>query len=61
MRQGRPTKPLNMTTEERDTLQRWARRRKSSQQLTTRSRIVLLCDDGLTNTEVSRKIGRAHV
>ena len=56
MRTGRPTQPLNMTTPERETLQAWARRRKTSQQLALRSRIVLLCDDGMTNTEVSRKL-----
>ena len=56
MRTGRPTQPLNMTCDERESLQRWARRRKSSQQLALRSRIVLLCDEGLTNTQVSQKL-----
>jgi transposase len=50
---GRPTAELVLTEEERATLTRWARRRKSSQALALRSRIVLGCAEGLTNKEVA--------
>ena len=44
-----------MTEEERETLTRWARRRKSSQALTLRSRIVLGCAERLSNKEVAAR------
>jgi transposase len=56
MRTGRPVTPLNLSTEERETLQRWARRPKSAQRLAQRARIVLLCGDGLTNSAVARQM-----
>jgi transposase len=56
MRTGRPVKPLNLSTEERETLQRWACRPKSAQRLAQRARIVLLCGDGLTNSAVARQV-----
>jgi len=56
MRTGRPVKPLKLSAEERETLQRWARRPKSAQRLAQRARIVLLCGDGLTNTAVARQV-----
>ena len=46
-----------LTVEEREQLSRWARRRKSSQALALRSRIVLGCADGLTNTQVAAREG----
>lgn len=57
MRTGRPIPPLNLTDEERDTLQRWVRRRKTSQALATRARMILLCADGRTNVSVSEQLG----
>lgn len=56
MRTGRPISPLNLTDEERDTLQRWVRRRKTSQALATRARMILLCADGRTNVSVSEQL-----
>jgi transposase len=53
MRTGRPLKPLNVTDEERATLQAWTRRRKTAQQLALRSRIVLRCDQGWTSRQVA--------
>jgi transposase len=47
---------LGLTEVERDTLTRWARRRKTSQALALRCRIVLACADGLTNTAVAKKL-----
>jgi transposase len=50
---GRPKAELVLTDEEREALERWARRPKSSQFLALRSRIVLACARGLTNTQVA--------
>ncbi len=52
---GRPKAELVLTEEERKTLTRWARRRKSSQALALRSRIVLGCAEGLTNKQVAAR------
>ena len=46
-----------LTEAEREQLVRWSRRRKSSQALALRSRIVLACGDGLLNTEVMALVG----
>jgi len=40
---GRPTKPLNLTPEEKDKLSMLARRPKSAQAIAMRARIVLGC------------------
>ena len=56
-RMGRPVAELVLTDEERDTLQRWARRAKSSQALAQRCRIVLGCAAGKTNKEVAAEVG----
>src|SRR6478609_4039604 len=52
-KRGRPVAELTLTDEERETLQRWARRAKSSQALAQRSRIVLGCAGGKSNKEVA--------
>lgn len=56
-RRGRPVAELVLTDEERDTLQRWARRAKSSQALAQRCRIVLGCAAGKSNKEVAAEVG----
>ena len=53
---GRPKKPLILTNEEREKLQWWARRPKTAQRLALRSRIVLLCAEGLPNQAVAREL-----
>lgn len=53
---GRPTKPLKVTPEERQKLAMLARRRESSQAMAMRARIVLGCEEGLTNGAVARKL-----
>jgi transposase len=45
-----------LTEEERETLERWARRRKTSQALALRSRIILACGRGLSNTQVAKEL-----
>jgi transposase/transcriptional regulator with XRE-family HTH domain len=58
-RTGRPKTVLVLTDGERDQLVRWSRRRKSSQALALRSRIVLACADGLDNKAVAAQLGCA--
>ncbi len=53
---GRPTKPLNVTPNEKEKLALLARRPKTAQALAMRARIVLGCDDGLTNGEVAKRL-----
>lgn len=57
-RRGRPTVPINLSAEERDTLQRWARRHSSAQALALRCRIVLACAEGdRTHAEIAAELG----
>ena len=49
--------PLVLSTEERQVLEGWARRRKTSQALALRSRIVLACADGASITAVAADLG----
>ncbi|BCI86194.1 hypothetical protein NIIDMKKI_14000 [Mycobacterium kansasii] len=48
---------LTLTDDERQTLERWARRPKSSQALAQRSRIVLCCATGKSNKDVAAEVG----
>ena len=56
MRTGRPLKEITVSDEERTTLEQWARRPKTAQRLSLRSRIVLSCASGLTNTQVAKEL-----
>jgi transposase/transcriptional regulator with XRE-family HTH domain len=56
-RTGRPKLVLELTDEEREQLVRWERRRKSSQAVAVRSRIVLGCAEGRANKEVAQECG----
>jgi transposase len=56
-RRGPKLPPLVLTDEERATLERWARRRTSSQALAERCRIVLACAEGASNIEVADRLG----
>lgn len=57
-RRGRPTVPITLSADERDALQRWARRHSSSQALALRCRIVLACAEGdRTRDEVAADVG----
>ena len=55
-RSGRPKAGLSLSEAERDQLQRWARRSSSTQALALRSKIVLACADGSSNTQVAAKL-----
>jgi transposase len=55
---GRPTVEILLTSDERATLERWARRHSSSQALPLRCRIVLACADGdRTQAEIADDLG----
>lgn len=56
MAMGRPTKPLELTAEEREKLAMLARRPKSAQAMALRARIVLGCDEGLNNDAVAKRL-----
>ncbi|SDH24036.1 Winged helix-turn helix, partial [Pseudonocardia oroxyli] len=56
-KQGRPVAELNLSDEERETLNRWARRAKSSQALALRSRIVLAAAEGESNKAIAARLG----
>ena len=49
--------PVVLSDDERETLERWARRPKSAQALALRCRIVLECANGGHNTEVAERLG----
>jgi hypothetical protein len=52
---GRPTKPLEVIAEEKEKLMMLARRPKSAQAMAMRARIVLGCEEGLTNGAVGQE------
>ena len=53
MPRGRTLESLMLSAEERRVLQGWGRRRKTAQGLAIRARIVLLADEGWTNSAVA--------
>src|SRR5256712_2402240 len=56
MRIGRPIPPLALTDDERETLERWARRPTTAQALAQRARVILACAADETNTRVARHL-----
>jgi len=56
MRTGRPIPALTLTEAERESLQNWALRPKSAQALALRARMILICAEGHTNTQVAQKL-----
>src|SRR6266446_6556852 len=56
MRTGRPIPPLTITDEERETLERWARRPTTGQAVAQRARLMLSCATGRTNTRVAHDL-----
>ena len=59
VRTGRPKAELTLSGAERDTLQRWARRAKSSQALALRAKIILTCAEGHDNKQAAALL-RCH-
>src|SRR5688572_27475589 len=56
-RRGTPLGELVLSDDERDTLERWARRHTTSQALALRCRIVLVCAEGGSNVAVAERLG----
>jgi transposase len=56
MRIGRPIPPLVLTDDERERLERWARRPTTAQALAQRARVILGCAANETNTGVARQL-----
>ena len=56
MRRGRPIPPVILSSEERETLERWRRRHSTSQALALRARIVLGSAEGATNTAIAKEL-----
>lgn len=56
MRLGRPIPELILSSQERETLEGWARRPTSAQALALRARVILACAAGKTNTQVSAEV-----
>jgi DNA-binding NarL/FixJ family response regulator len=56
-RRGPVLSELTLSDEERETLERWARRPQSEQSLAGRCRIVLACAEGRANKEVAERLG----
>jgi len=56
MRLGRPVPPIVLTTDERETLERWTRRPTTAQALALRARLVLRCAAGETATAIARDL-----
>jgi len=55
MPRGHPMPELTLTTDERDTLERWARRPTTAQALAQRARMILACAEGRPNEHVARR------
>jgi len=56
MPSGRPTKPLDLTPQEKEKLAMLARRPKSSQAIAMRARIVLACAEGMSNGAAANRL-----
>ena len=48
---------IELADDERAELKRWTRRRKTSQALATRARIVLAAAEGLNNAQICQRLG----
>ena len=60
-RRGRKAVVIDLDKEERETLERWARRRSTAQGLAMRSRIVLGAADGMANVDIAAEVGCSGV
>src|SRR5437870_4494300 len=55
MPRGRSMPELKVSADERDTLERWARRPTTAQALAQRARMILACAEGRPNEHVARR------
>jgi len=56
-KRGRPTAEIALSVDERETLERWAKRPKSAQALAMRCRIVLAAAEGKANQDIAAELG----
>lgn len=56
-RRGRRLVPIELSSEEREDLECWVRRRKTAQHLASRARVILLSAEGHSNRQVAQKAG----
>ena len=56
MRTGRPIPPLTISSDERETLERWTRRASTVQALAQRARVILGRAAGKSNTRVAHEL-----
>jgi transposase len=56
MRLGRPVAPIVLTSDERETLERWARRPTTAQALALRARLIMRCAGGESATAIARDV-----
>jgi transposase len=61
MQRGRQLEALEVTQQEREVLERWARRRKTAQGLAMRSRVILFAAKGWTNSAVAEHLHVSRV
>ncbi len=54
---GRPTATITLSEDEREALERWARRPKTAQALALRCRIVLAAADRRSNQDIAAELG----
>src|SRR5258708_9051679 len=54
MPRGRSMPELKVSADERETLERWARRPTTAQALAQRARMILACAEGRPNDQVAR-------
>ncbi|MBF0459603.1 MAG: IS630 family transposase [Nitrospirae bacterium] len=56
----KPASPLQMTEEQRKTLEDWKRGRLTPQRMVFRAKICLLAADGLSNNSIAKRIGTSR-
>ena len=56
-RKGKPVAPVVLAEEEKETLERWARRPKTAQALARRARMILASAEGKTDGAVASQVG----
>jgi len=56
MARGRKLEPIELRDQEREALDNWSRRRKTGQGLAMRSRVVLLADEGWSNSGIAQHL-----
>jgi transposase len=56
----KPTEPLKMTDEQRETMEAWTRAGTSPQRMVMRAKICLLAGEGMSNNAIAKKLGTSR-